>query len=123
VSKDRAAPFSRKHRRYWIPVTGGMILIGLINVAIGVCSYTPPPAETEPIKLDLIKRDAAVDATGTLAPSELPAEVMRAFAVKYPQTLPTGATVVDGNYVVDFPPGKPHVHATFKPDGTFVKDE
>jgi hypothetical protein len=35
VAKDRSAPFSRKHRRYWLPVTGGMILIGIINVAIG----------------------------------------------------------------------------------------
>ena len=123
MSKDRAAPFSRKHRRYWIPVTGGMILIGLINVAIGVCSYTPPPAETEPIKLDLIPRDAAVDATGTLAPSELPAEVMRAFAVKYPRTLPTGASVAAGVYEIDFPPGAAKHHAWFQADGTFVKDE
>jgi hypothetical protein len=42
VSKDRARPFSRKHRRYWIPVTGGMILIGVLNVTIGYCSYTAP---------------------------------------------------------------------------------
>ena len=42
MAKDRARPFSRKHRRYWIPVTGGMILIGLIDVALGYCSYTKP---------------------------------------------------------------------------------
>jgi hypothetical protein len=123
VNKDRAAPFSRKHRRYWIPVTGGMILIGLVNVLIGVCSYTPPPEETQPIKLNLIKRDAAVDAVNTLAPSQLPPEVMRAFAVKYPQTLPTGAQVDGSTYEIDFPPGKDKHHAWFKPDGTFVKDE
>ena len=64
MSKDRAAPFSRKHRRYWIPVTGGMILIGLINLAIGFLSYDPPPAKTEKIELQLptITRDAGVDA-------------------------------------------------------------
>ena len=32
MAKDRAAPFSKKHRRTWIPVTGGMILIGVINL-------------------------------------------------------------------------------------------
>jgi hypothetical protein len=43
VAKDRARPFSPKHRRYWIPVTGGMILIGVINVTIGYCTYDPAP--------------------------------------------------------------------------------
>ncbi len=37
--KDRSAPFSRKHRRYWLPVTGGMVLIGFINVLIGYCAW------------------------------------------------------------------------------------
>ena len=35
MAKDRAAPFSRKHRRYWLPVTGGMLLIGAVNLFIG----------------------------------------------------------------------------------------
>jgi hypothetical protein len=39
VAKDRAAPFSKKHRRYWLTITGGMILIGALNVAIGYCAY------------------------------------------------------------------------------------
>ena len=70
VSKDRAAPFSRKHRRYWIPVTGGMIVIMLINVIVGLLSYPkdtgdkhekihltiPPPGTPAPL------RDAGVDA-------------------------------------------------------------
>ena len=123
MSKDRAAPFSRKHRRYWIPVTGGMILIGLLNVVIGFCTYQAPATAPEPIKLTLLKRDAGLDAANTIAPSELPADVMRAFAVKYPRTLPTGASVQNGAYVIDFPPGAPHAHATFKPDGTFVEDD
>jgi hypothetical protein len=53
VAKDRAAPFSRKHRRYWIPVTGGMILIGVINVIIGYCTYNPPPGPPEKIELKI----------------------------------------------------------------------
>ncbi|MCA9679326.1 MAG: hypothetical protein KC464_30130, partial [Myxococcales bacterium] len=43
MAKDRAAPFSRKHRRYWIPVTGGMILIGLINLAVGFYVWSGRP--------------------------------------------------------------------------------
>jgi hypothetical protein len=53
VAKDRAAPFSRKHRRYWIPITGGMILIGAINVTLGYCSYDPPSDRREPIQLKI----------------------------------------------------------------------
>ncbi|MCX5747441.1 MAG: hypothetical protein NT062_33675 [Proteobacteria bacterium] len=41
-TKDRARPFSRKHRKYWLPVTGGMILIGVFNVCLGMCTYDPP---------------------------------------------------------------------------------
>ncbi len=43
MAKDRAAPFSRKHRRYWLPVTGGMILIGIINVGLGLWLYETRP--------------------------------------------------------------------------------
>jgi len=64
VSKDRAAPFSRKHRRYWITITGGMILIGLINLGIGFWSYEPGPTKTEKMELVLptIYHDAGNDA-------------------------------------------------------------
>ena len=68
VSKDRAAPFSRKHRRYWLPVTGGMLLIGAINVGLGYCSYDGPPPPPQKIELVLpppspsFGFDAGVDA-------------------------------------------------------------
>jgi len=64
VSKDRAAPFSRKHRRYWFTVTGGMIIIGAINVALGMCSYEAPPSKFEKIELVIPPRsvDAGLDA-------------------------------------------------------------
>jgi len=45
VAKDRAAPFSKKHRRYWIPVTGGMVLIGVLNVGIGIYLYSRWPGD------------------------------------------------------------------------------
>ena len=48
MAKDRAAPFSRKHRRYWIPVTGGMVLIGVINLVIGLYLYSQRPESAPP---------------------------------------------------------------------------
>lgn len=64
MSKDRAAPFSKKHLRTWLPVTGGMVLIGILNVAIGSWSYTEPPARNDKIQLVIppsqFSRDAAV---------------------------------------------------------------
>jgi hypothetical protein len=53
VVKDRAKPFSKKHRKYWIPVTGGMILIGILNIAIGFCSYHPPSDKHERIQVTI----------------------------------------------------------------------
>lgn len=60
MAKDRARPFSRKHRKYWIPITGGMILIGVANLALGFCSYDPPTGEFHRIDLGLPKHDAGV---------------------------------------------------------------
>ena len=71
MAKDRARPFSRKHRRYWITVTGGMIFVGLLNVVIGYCSYDPGPDEP-PQKIEVvIPKLAAPDAGGdAVAPKE-----------------------------------------------------
>ena len=54
---------------------------------------------------------------------DITAEVMRAFTVKYPKTIPTGALIENGNYVVLFPAGAPHARAVFRPDGSFVSVE
>jgi len=121
VAKDRAAPFSRKHRKYWMTVLGGMVAIAVLDVAIGMCSYKPPPP-TEPMTLVIPVRDAAVqppDAANSLAPHAIPADVMRAFAVKYPQTIPSGATRNGDIYTVHFGAR----NATFKADGTFVSED
>lgn len=48
MAKDRAAPFSRKHRRYWGLVLGGMILIGVANVALGF--LLKPDVPTGPVE-------------------------------------------------------------------------
>lgn len=52
MAKDRAAPFSKKHRRTWIPITGGMIILGALNVAVGIYLYRSGPKDhprTEPV--------------------------------------------------------------------------
>lgn len=118
MSKDRAAPFSRKHRRYWIPVTGGMILIGVINVALGLCTYKDAP---EPQRMEVqIARDAGnTDAAGTLGARDVPVAVIRAFNTKYPRTLPSGARKDGDSYTLGFGVGKT---ATFTADGTFVSE-
>ena len=120
MSKDRAAPFSKKHRRYWLPVTGGMVLIGAINVGLGVCTYKRA-GDPEPIHLQL-PYDAGMP-EGTLGIAQIPADVMRAFAVKYPRTIPLGAVIENGNYVVLLPRTAAKLRATFRADGTFVRDE
>jgi hypothetical protein len=121
VAKDRAAPFSKKHRRYWIPVTGGMLLIAAVNVTIGMCSYKEPP-QTEPMELKIPGHERK---PGQLMRSEIPADVMRAFAVKYPHTIPDGAIQngTDNTVIVQFPPGGTLHTATFKLDGTFVSEQ
>jgi len=182
VSKDRARPFSRKHRKYWIPVTGGMVLIGLINIAIGYWTYTKPSDVHERIIVDvpyargsgsaLVARPAAagcaaeiaarveaempgatlvacspdrvtvqrgdhdidLEVSGNeirgvaehLALPEIPATVMRAFAVAYPRTIPSGALKrtrrgAEPTYELTFPPGAGHVAATLRADGTVVE--
>ncbi len=70
MSKDRAAPFSRKHRKYWMTITGGMILIGAINLGIGFCSYDPPTGDPEPIELVIPRSQYARD--GGVAPDTIP---------------------------------------------------
>jgi hypothetical protein len=120
VSKDRAAPFSRKHRRYWITVTGGMLLIGAINVALGVCSYREAP-QTERIEVVI---PGHAREPGEMRVNAIPVEVMRAFAIKYPRTIPTKAIANPDNTVtVRFPPGAQFKSATFKQDGTFVRED
>jgi hypothetical protein len=66
VAKDRARPFSRKHRKYWIPVTGGMIVIGAINLGLGMCTYDPPKDPPQRIQLNIPPpADAAVGPAGS----------------------------------------------------------
>lgn len=179
MSKDRARPFSRKHRKYWIPVTGGMILIALLDLALGYCSYHEAPDVHERIVYDVpsvggaaaplpvtpvsclpaITARIAADLPGAtiiactperatvlrgdhrieleLAGSDvvavaealrlpdIPAPVMRAFAVAYPRTIPSSAVKrtrrgAEPTYELGFPPGAGHTTATLRADGTVM---
>jgi hypothetical protein len=79
VAKDRAAPFSRKHRKTWIPITGGMILIGIINLSIGLYLYSSGPKDAprtpkhdaNPFSVDAGIRDGGIRDGG------LPAQIER----------------------------------------------
>ena len=72
MAKDRARPFSRKHFRYWMTVTGGMLLIGAINVVLGYWLWPGKPKPTEQIQFNVPRvteeparlhpRDAGADA-------------------------------------------------------------
>ena len=180
MPKDRARPFSRKHRRTWIPVTGGMILIRVINVVLGYCSYTgpsdiherivpdvpnarggsvtvPPRAATgcpatiaARIEADMpgativgctaervtilrgehevelaVTGNEIVEVAEALTLPEIPAAVMRAFAVAYPRTIPSAAVKrtrrgADPTYELAFPPDAVHKVATLRADGTVI---
>ena len=126
MSKDRARPFSRKHRKYWIPVTGGMLLIGVINVGIGFCVYEsppPPPERIIPVLPPPTPAPARTDGSITLG--AIPAVVMRAFAVAYPRHVPSGAKKVvatDGTATFEISFTAPQTTVVYREDGTFVSE-
>jgi hypothetical protein len=106
VAKDRARPFSKKHRRYWITVTGGMLLIGAINVGIGVCVYDKGPDQVQ--RLDPLLKLA-----------EIPVPVMRAFTKAHPQHVPHAAKKLDdGTYELYFMHEGERQTARYRADGT-----
>ena len=124
MAKDRARPFSRKHRKYWFTVTGGMLLIGLLNVAIGMCAYESPSRTTERIQLVLPPPGTPANApAGTIGLAAIPAPVMRAFAVAYPRHIPAARKLTVGAdtvYELSFTDAGKTTVATYKPDGVFL---
>ena len=121
MSKDRARPFSRKHRKYWIPVTGGMLLIGAINVGIGICVYEAPPPAPERIIPVLPVPPPRTD--GSINLGQIPGAVMRAFAVAYPRRVPSGARKLaapDGTALYEISFTAPQTTVVYREDGAFV---
>jgi hypothetical protein len=96
VSKDRARPFSRKHRKYWLTVTGGMILIGAINVALGMCIYVPAPEKVERIipNVPPAPTEQSTLAPGQMRVADLPRAVMVQFNKDFPRHAAIGARQV-----------------------------
>lgn len=124
MSKDRARPFSRKHRKYWIPVTGGMLLIGAINVGIGFCAYESPPPPPQPLTPALPPPTPASPRTdGSIGLGTIPAVVMRAFTVAYPRRVPTNAKKIvaaDGTTTFEISIADPATTVVYRDDGTFL---
>jgi len=126
LSKDRARPFSKKHRRYWIPVLGGMIVIGLFNIAIGYCSYRPPQSP-ERIQLVIPPPGTPADTTAHTLPdgtveqairnAEIPGAVMRSFSAQFPRMLPTSATRRTKAGATSYVIGAGSASATYRDDG------
>lgn len=69
--KDRASPYSRKHLKYWLPVLGGMLLIGAINVGLGVCTYHGEPKPPREKIIPVVP--AFIDAAPAPPPDAAPA--------------------------------------------------
>jgi len=77
-----------------------------------------------PIELEIAGSDIVAVAE-TLTLPEIPAAVMRAFAVAYPRTIPSGAVKrtrrgTEPTYELAFPPGTAHTLATLRADGTVI---
>lgn len=124
MAKDRARPFSRKHRKYWFTVTGGMILIGVLNVTIGMCGYEAPrtPERIIPV-LPPAGSPAGYGTDGTINLADIPAPVMRAFAVAYPRHLPAPKKLVvsgETHYELTFTDAGKTTTVSYTPDGTFL---
>lgn len=125
MAKDRARPFSRKHRKYWVTVTGGMLLICGLNVAVGMCGYEPA-REPERITPVLPPPTAPELPPGAIGLGEIPTPVMRAFAVAYPRHIPAPrklAVAGETIYELTFTDAGKTTRVTYKPDGTFVRAE
>ena len=125
MAKDRARPFSKKHRRYWLPVTGGMLLICAINVGIGMCAYDRGPEHTQRMDLVLPPPSPPTRPKDALGLGEVPVEVIRAFNQSYPQRAPQSAKKIDdgaGGAIIEiyFLDKRVRRVARFHPDGTLI---
>ena len=72
-----------------------MLVIGGINVAIGMCAYDKGPDHVQRIDLALPAPTAPTKVEGMLGLGEIPVEVMRAFTKAHPQHVPQSAKKLD----------------------------
>ena len=127
VSKDRARPFSKKHRRYWIPVLGGMIGIGILNILVGFSTYRTNDSH-EAIRLVIPPPNTPADtrphtgADGTVeqavSNAEVPGAVMRAFTSAHPRTIPDSAIKRTRAGAISYRLEAGGVSGTYRDDGT-----
>ena len=101
-----------------------MLLIGALNIGIGLCAYekTPPPPERI---IPVLPPPTAAPAltNGSITLGAIPAVVMRAFAVAYPRHVPSGAKKLvapDGTTTFEISFTAPATTVVYLEDGTFV---
>lgn len=100
-----------------------MILIGLLNVGIGFCTYSPqgdPPERIIPVL------PPAHSSDGTVTGAQIPVEVMRSFIAKYPRNAPHARRLAtpEGNvFEFELTRDAKTVRATFREDGAFVGEQ
>ncbi len=73
MSTDDETPPRKREVPGWLLVTGGMILLGTVNIVVGLMAYPDPPAEDEPpaavTTADAGASSPLLDAGPTLAPT------------------------------------------------------
>ena len=92
-----------------------MIIIGLINVILGLSSYHSPK---DPARMNIGLGDPDL-----LPVSMVPTVVVRSFVARYPHTIAAGAKHEGRLWILTFPATSPHHHATFGDDGSFVSED
>ena len=97
-----------------------MLLIGLINVVIGVCSYNAPSDVHQRIIPVL---PPPTRAAGEISLADVPAAVMRAFAVAYPRHVATPRRVPPDLYELSYTDAGVTHRVTYRADGTFVSEK
>lgn len=127
LAKDRARPFSKKHRRYWIPVLGSMIGIGIVDILVGYGSYHPPQ---EPERIKLVIPPPNTPASAKVLPDgstetpigngEIPGDVIRAFTTQFPRTVPRDAIRRQKGTATTYLMSAGAQRVEYKPDGTLL---
>ena len=114
MAKDRATPFSFKHRRTWLTVTGGMVALGVANVALGYLLWPDVPGEDLPPEriIPVLPRiDTPRTATSASTPAGPGATIGPGAAIGPGATIDPGATIGTGAAIDAGPDAGPAIDA------------
>lgn len=101
-----------------------MLLIGLFNVAIGMCAYESPRTPDRIIPQLPPAGTPAGAPLDTIGLAAIPTPVMRAFAIAYPRHIPSARRIAqpDGStvYELTFTDAGKSLRVSYRPDGSFL---